>query len=286
MRKKNAKYLIIFVTLVNFVLLPAITEAGGLDSSKKKAPAKVEKKVVQQEPLFTFIGRELLIGFEETYMAEKNFQHSRFPEGDIQFESLQHLGTLSYEFIEGQTIKGKLGAARIENKAWGYGKHDYELAWGFGGEWDVVKCINRYFPKMHAALPGEIDMIFSGQYFAIGSDKETAAGGSSLEEEWREWDISITFSKSLNAFTPYIGAALSWAEIKTKLDQNISGVDNFDGTLKADDHIGGFIGTDIDFSKCGKLGNIPFVRDLSAHFEVRAFDELAFTSGLNYIFRF
>ena len=284
MKKKNVKYLVILVTLISFVLISAITEAGGLES--KKTPKKVEKKAEQKEPLFTFIGRELVIGVEDTYMAERNFEHSRFSEGDIQFESRQHLATLSYEFIDGQTIKGKLGTAKIKNTAWGYGWHDYELAWGFGGEWDVVKCINRYFPKIQAALPYEIDMIFSGQYFAIGSDKESSSGGRSLKEAWREWDISITFSKSLNAFTPYIGTRLSWAEVKTKLDQNISGVENFDGSLKSPDHVGAFIGTDIDFSKCGNLGKIPLVKDLSTHFEVSAFDKAAFTGGLKYTYRF
>lgn len=302
MRRGNVvKCAVVFAVVGSFVLSSGLAEAGGIF---KKKPPEVKQKAVQpkkvaerakpkpvdkakeKKPVFTFANRELLIGFEETYMAEKNFQHSRFPEGDIQFESNEHLASLSYELLPGQIIKGKLGTARIKNKEWGYGWHDYELAWGFGGEWDVVKSIKGYFPKSSFALPYGLDMLVGAEYFAIGSDEETTSGGRSLKEEWEEWDIRVAFRKSYGAFTPYIGTRISWAEVKAKLKQNISGVEDFDGTLKSDDRVGGFLGVAIDCSKCGKMGTCPIIKDLSANFEVRGFDEFGITGGLNYTVKF
>lgn len=288
MKERNVKGLVIFATLISFVLLPTITEANGFiypERHPKKAVQRKKEVLEGERPYkssFAF-RRELVIGTENTYMAERYLEHSSFSD-DIQVESIQHLATLSYKLLDGFTLKGKIGAAKIKNVTWGYGWHDYELAWGIGGEWDVFKCLNKYSSKIPAALPYGIDMIVSGQYFTIDDDEEEARStGDTLKERWEEWDTSIAFRKNCGAFTPYIGTRISWVEVKAK---HISTIDNFDGRLKADDNIGVFIGTDIDVSKCGKLENISFAKDLSANFEIRALDELAFTGSLNYTLKF
>jgi hypothetical protein len=256
-------------------------EKKRIKEAKRKAEREeTERKTAERraarrkKSLCPFLRGELVIGAEETYVAERNFENPSFPEGDIHFKSLQHLGLFSYELFDGLTLKGKIGSARIQNDSWNYGWHDHRLAWGAGGEWEIP-----------AILPGKIDMIIGGEYFTICSDavKELGPGRNSLDEKWQEWNGSVAFSRDLAAFRPYIGARVSWAEVKAKIDYSgNSNKQDFAGTLKSEDHVGGFIGTEIDFSKCYTLRNIPFVRDLSLNLEVRAFDELGFTGGLNY----
>jgi len=222
MKKKNVMYMVIFATVFSLIVLPAIAGAGEFDFFKMPTIKRPEPKVVQPKPKIPFLSQKLVIGFEETYMGERNFKHPDFSEGDIRFESVQHLGTLSYKLLDGITLKGKVGTAELKNDTWGYGRHDYELAWGAGGEWNLFKFLNKCFSKIPPTLPGGINLIVGGEYFTIGVDKNTDSVGNSLEEEWREWSGAVVLSRNWGAFTPYIGARLSDAEVKTKLESLVS----------------------------------------------------------------
>jgi opacity protein-like surface antigen len=299
---KKIGYVVIFATLVSFILLTAVSEAGGFDFFKQKPSEEGGKKIVgpgmekarvkrtprikRKKPFCLVLGRELVIGIEETHTAERDFEHDSFPEGDIQFETLQHLGTLSYEIISGFTLNGKIGVAYIKNDSWSFGKHDYKLAWGVGAEWNVFKGLNECFPNIPDALPYGIDMLVTGEYFTIDADKLTNTGVNTLDEEWQEWNTAIILSKTYGAFTPYIGARVSWAEVKVNLDYGTTNATDFYGTLEADHQIGSILGLDLDFSECGILRKSPFIRNLSLNLEARAFDEVAFTGGLNYTHKF
>lgn len=232
------------------------------------------------------VKKRISVGIENTYVAEREFEHAydTFVDGGFQVESFQHKATLSYELLNGLTLKGKLGEGRIKNNSWkekikdnaalGFigGWHDYKIAWGAGGDWNLSKFVNTCYPEF-SLLPWGINLIISGEYAAIEEDTIYTYHRASLADKWQEFNTSITLSRKWRGFTPYAGARLSFAQIKSVLHYNLTGVENFSGTLKAEDNFGGFLGL--------KLDNL-LNSNMSIYGEVNAFDQFGFNGGITY----
>jgi len=208
---------------------------------------------------------ELMVGYEETFVFDKNVKHNDYedPHG---YRSNQHMAKFNYGLLEGITVNGEIGMGRIKNISLSV-PHDYQLAWGAGLDWNIM-------PKI---LPYEIEVGINIHYIGIEGDKAeqtpTPAYGVTYDESWNEFQTAAWIARDFGPFTPYAALLLNWTEVRQKID-NVGAVTQ--RTLKDPADIGYVLGFDVG------QGNIHL------SFEFRGQSERAnsITGGINWVWRY
>lgn len=233
---------------------------------------------------------EFMIGYEETFVFDKNVKHNDYedPHG---YRSNQHLAKFSYGFLEGLNVNGEIGLARIKNISLAI-PHDYQLAWGAGFNWNIMQCMNSIWRNIPATLPYEIEIGINGRYIGIEADKGEqtptpvyGAGVITYDESWKEFQTAAWIARDFGPFTPYAALILNWTEVRQEID--ISGAIT-EKTLKDPADLGYVLGFDVDLGKFKKPGKIGFLKDIDLSFEFRGQSERAnsITGGISLVWKY
>lgn len=217
---------------------------------------------------------EFMIGCEETFVFDKNVKHNAYedPHG---YRSNQHMAKFTYGFSEGVDVNGEIGLARIKNISLAV-PHDYQLAWGAGLNWNIMRNLNSLWTKIPETLPFEVEIGASGRYIGIAGDKDEQtpipASGVSYDESWKEFQTAAWIARDFGPVTPYAALLLNWTEVRQKIDSMGAITER---TLKDPADIGYVLGFDVG------MGNIH----LSLEFRGQSERANSITGGINWVWK-
>ena len=212
---------------------------------------------------------KLAVGFEYNQIIEKDIESDPVIDDLGITNSSQYLTKIEYGLLGSDlfnwSVFTKLGIADMEGKAEDTKfPSDGECAWGLGSKLTY---------KLEACEVG-----VEAQYFSINglSTSENFDPGDNLDEEWKEWQVSLFVAKDLEfanfSLMPYLGVRYSDLQADMEFyDAGLATTENYDVT--ADKNIGVFVGADIEITK-----------NISVNVEGRFIDEKAVTAGLSYRF--
>lgn len=228
---------------------------------------------------------ELMIGYEETLVTDKDLKHNDLsqPHG---YKSNQHLAKFSYGILEGLTGNGEIGVGRIKNVSLEI-PHGNQLAWGGGFDWNIMRNLNSLWSKIPQTLPYDIEIGLSGRYLGIESDKDEQtpqrAPYAKYDENWKEFQSAAWLARDFGILSPYAALIVNWTQVRQK--QEISGVITT-RTLKDPTDVGYALGCDVSFGKDKNLSQVRFLKDINLSFEFRGASETALTAGINWVWKY
>lgn len=230
--------------VVMFVLTSAVVYAAPVGNIAK--PAMLKSAMLSKDNPDAALG---LIGEGEfDFTTDMKLKDS---EGDDEYRFLG--GKIDVVFIDRFILYGLLGSAYYEEEFTDEGSKvkietKNELAWGIGGtailyETKLEQLGNSVlrFGVDGRYRSSELDVdkvIIDGTEYTIPSGSVTA-----MSVEYSDWQVAGAISLQWDRFIPYFG--VKYSDIDGKASMTVSGTTYTDDSVKLDNNVGVFVGTDI-----------------------------------------
>jgi hypothetical protein len=231
---------------------------------------------------------DLMIGYEETLIVDKDLKHSYYSEKQG-YKANIHLAKFTYGLLDGFRVNGEIGVGRLKNVSQ-HVPHGNEVAWGGGANWNLLEGMHSVWPGIPDKLPLDLECGFSGRYIAIASNgdnptpSDLSTGNYIYNENWKEYQAAAWIARNFGILIPYAGFSLSWATVRQQEDPNTGIISRRE--LRDASDPGFFIGCDVSFGKAENLSNVRFLKDLNLSFEYRGASESALTAGINWVWKY
>jgi hypothetical protein len=173
-------------------------------------------------------------------------------------ESKNYFLNLSYGINDWFCIDGKLGVGDVVYKRDGFEKLDYDK--GFAGGYGAR--IKPFYNSL-----SDIKFILGAHHICVHADAVRDSTGLNQKVIWDGWQLDGIVYRDFNKFIPYIGVKVK----KVYLIRRIAGEKDY-MRMKSKTQAGGVLGVDYKITK-----------DCSFNFEVRFFDEQAYSAGISYL---
>ena len=185
-------------------------------------------------------------------------------------EGIWYLGKVGVTLIEKIDVYGLLGTAKLELKDWTTSNYDmesdYALAWGGGATILLYETEEYGDGILRCSLDG------SYRQYEPGIEKVKKSGSEvtgilEKELEYREWQVGVGVSYTLDNLTPYLGVKYSDCETKMRLHEPAANITK--KTANSKDVVGVFVGVDYLFAE-----------NIALNLEGRFIDETALNVGM------